>query len=247
MFLHDLISETTNKLAIRAELLNILVAGRDTTASLLSNVWFFLSKRRDIWSRLQKEVLDLPNNTVTYEDLKGMRYLRALLNESLRLHPILPANARQAMIDTTLPLGGGEDETAPVFVRKGQLVMYNTYNMHRRKDIYGEDAEEFSPERWIDNGAKALRPGWGYLPFNGGPRICIGRKTSSIFAVENPQTEYLHAAEQFALALASYVTVRLVQEFSDIESRDPEPWRESLKITCIGLGGCKIGLTPRNE
>lgn len=43
--------------------------------------------------------------------------------------------------------------------------------MHRRKDFYGEDSDEFKPERW-----ETLRPGWEYLPFNGGPRICIGRK-----------------------------------------------------------------------
>ena len=43
--------------------------------------------------------------------------------------------------------------------------------MHRRKDYYGEDADEFKPERW-----EKLRPGWEYLPFNGGPRICLGRE-----------------------------------------------------------------------
>ena len=45
--------------------------------------------------------------------------------------------------------------------------------MHRRTDYYGPDADEFKPERW-----EVLRPGWEYLPFNGGPRICIGRKSS---------------------------------------------------------------------
>jgi hypothetical protein len=48
--------------------------------------------------------------------------------------------------------------------------------MHRRKDYYGEDAEEFKPERWLDNaetGQKGLRPGWEYLPFNGGASKCF--------------------------------------------------------------------------
>lgn len=49
--------------------------------------------------------------------------------------------------------------------------MYNIYAMHRDIEVFGPDPEEFVPERW--NG---LRPGWGYLPFNGGPRICIGRE-----------------------------------------------------------------------
>jgi len=52
-------------------------------------------------------------------------------------------------------------------------------------------------------------------------------------------------AEQFALTEVAYITVRLLQEFSGIESRDPEPWREKILITVTGLGGCKVVLTPR--
>ena len=54
---------------------------------------------------------------------------------------------------------------------------WSLYTMHRRKDFYGEDAEEFKPERW-----ETLRPGWEYLPFNGGPRICIGRMSNALSA-----------------------------------------------------------------
>ena len=92
--------------------------------------------------------------------------------------------------------------------------------MHRRKDFYGEDAEDFKPERW-----EKLRPGWEYLPFNGGPRICIG--------------------QQYALSEASYTTVRLLQEFKTIESRDDQPWTEWLTLTCTSLNGAKVALTPR--
>ncbi len=59
------------------------------------------------------------------------------------------------------------------FVRKGTTVLWYVYAMHRRADIFGDDAEDFRPERW-----DGLRPGWGFLPFNGGPRICIGREYS---------------------------------------------------------------------
>ena len=178
IFLHELVSQTSDKIKIRSELLNILLAGRDTTASLLSNVWFELSKRPDVWSRLHREIIDsLPDGGFpTFETLKDMRYLRAVLNESLRLYPVVPENSRQAEVDTILPVGGGEDGKSPVFVAKGQLVHWSLYTMHRRKDLYGEDAESFVPERWLDQGdEKGLRVGWEYLPFNGGPRICIGR------------------------------------------------------------------------
>lgn len=106
-----------------------------------------------------------------------MRYLRAVLNESLRLYPIVPNNNREALHDTILPLGGGKDGQSPLFVPKGQIVVWDLYSMHRRKDIYGVDADVFKPERWLDSGDEtALRPGWAYLPFNGGPRTCVGRK-----------------------------------------------------------------------
>jgi cytochrome P450 len=53
--------------------------------------------------------------------------------------------------------------------------------MHRRKDMYGEDADVFKPERWLQSGDdKRLRPKWVYLPFNGGPRTCIGRTLHSL-------------------------------------------------------------------
>lgn len=125
-----------------------------------------LSKRPDVWARLREEVDKLDGETPTYEQVKEFRYLRAVLNESLRLHPIVPTNSREAVVDTTLPVGGGPDGTSPIFIRKGQTVTWSLYVMQRRKDYYGEDADEFKPERWL--GEKGLRPGWEYLPFNGG-------------------------------------------------------------------------------
>lgn len=179
IFIYELFKQTTDAAKIRAECLNILLAGRDTTASLLSNVWFEISRRPTVWALLRKEVDGLNNKIPSFEQLKGMKYLRALLNESLRLYPVVPENLRQAEHDTCLPLGGGPDGKSPIFVKKGQMVLWSVYAMHRRKDLYGQDAEDFRPERWMDDpstGKRGLRVGWEYLPFNGGPRICIGRE-----------------------------------------------------------------------
>lgn len=228
VFIDELVRQTTDPIQIRSELLNILLAGRDTTASLLTNVWFILAKRPDIWSKLQSEIATLDGEVPTFEQLKNLKFLKALLNESLRLHPVVPQNSREAFEDTILPLGGGPDGSAPLFIKKGQLVAWSVYCMHRRKDLYGEDAEEFRPERWIDDpvtGQKGLRPSWEYLPFNGGARICLG--------------------QQFALTEASYTTVRLCQAFSAIETRDDKPWEESLTLTCVNLNGAKVALTAR--
>jgi len=128
--------------------------------------------------------------------------------------------------------------------------------MHRRKDIFGEDAEEFRPERWGEN----LRPGWAYLPFNGGPRACLGREysTNLLCSSDSARWDYwrrerfanslgLKIAEQYALKKVSYVIVRLVQQFERVESRDPLQWQERLSLTCFSRNGVKIGLVPARE
>lgn len=77
--------------------------------------------------------------------------------------------------DTHLPAGGGVDGKSRMFVAKGTHVMINTHSLHQRQDIYGQDSEEFKPERWASQQTLNY---WDYLPFSGGPRICIGRKLS---------------------------------------------------------------------
>jgi cytochrome P450 len=66
-------------------------------------------------------------------------------------------------------------------VQKGTLVAYNVFAMHRRTDLWGKDARTFRPERWEEN----AKHGWEYLPFNGGPRICLGRKFQSLPSIIN--------------------------------------------------------------
>ncbi|KAF1948000.1 cytochrome P450 52A12 [Clathrospora elynae] len=218
-FIQEVAKQTTDKKRIREELINILLAGRDTTASLLSNMFFQIAKKPEIYQKLRDEVALLEGRTPTYEELRNLKYVKWCLNESLRTHPVVPGNSRYAIRDTVLPLGGGPDGKQPLFVPKGTTVGYSPYTMHRRHDLYGPDADEYKPERW-----ETLRPGWEYLPFNGGPRICLG--------------------QQYALTEASYVTVRLVQEFKTMESRDAGEWQEGLTLTCCSLNGVKVCLTP---
>lgn len=93
----------------------------------------------------------------------------------------MPINSRTALEATTLPRGGGPDGTKPLMVRKGEAVGYSVYVMHRWKKIYGEDADDFRPERWDPQGKNVVNlknVGYGYLPFNGGPRVCLGREFS---------------------------------------------------------------------
>ncbi|KAF7588445.1 hypothetical protein BBP40_005709 [Aspergillus hancockii] len=197
VFLHGLAAVTQDPIELRSQLLNILLAGRDTTASLLSWCILLLARHPEIFQKLRAAILSdfgpyttNPKN-ITFASLKSCRYLHYFMNEVLRLYPIVPGNRRTATKDTTLPRGGGPDGQEPVYVKKGQSVAYSVFVTHRRKDFWGEDAEIFNPDRWED-----LKVGWEYLPFNGGPRICIG--------------------QQFALTEAGYVLVRLLQRFDRI-------------------------------
>ncbi|CAD6443886.1 8d5297c9-8388-451d-a4a1-d950d110eaa0 [Sclerotinia trifoliorum] len=217
IFLQELAKSGYSALKIQAELLNILLAGRDTTASLLTLLFMVLSREKDVLEKLRKEVMGLEGRRPTFEEVKDMKYLRWCINETMRLYPIVSTTSRVAARDTVLPRGGGTDGKSPTMVKKGSVVVYSSYVMHRRKDIYGEDAAEFRPERW-----EKLRVGWEYIPFSGGPRICIG--------------------QQFALTEASYTTIRLLQTFSRIESRDDEPFAEWLTLTLSNKGGCKVAM-----
>jgi cytochrome P450 len=154
-FLYELASRTQDPYTLRSELLNVLLAGRDTTAGLLSNTWHVLSKRKDIWNKLRGEVDELGGERPDYQTLKDMKYLKWVMNECLRLMPVVPGNSRQAIRDTVLPVGGGKDQKSPILVKKDQVVAYQVWSMHRREDFYGPDAHEFKPERW-----ETLRPGW---------------------------------------------------------------------------------------
>lgn len=102
---------------------------------------------------------------------------------ALRLYPSLPVNTRTATRDTIIPRGGGPDGTSPVVIPKGSNLAFSVYTMHRRPDLYGMDAECFRPERW-DEDLPLFRDStarkYGYLPFNGGPRTCLGSEFCSM-------------------------------------------------------------------
>ncbi|KAF7198095.1 Cytochrome P450 52A12 [Pseudocercospora fuligena] len=216
VFLEALAKQTRDPDELRGQLLNILLAGRDTTASLLSWLFHQLLRNPHVFEKLRSTVIenfgtyDSPKD-ITFSTLKGCQYLQYTLNEVLRLQTIVPGNGRTANKPTTLPRGGGPDGKSPVFIPAGAQVDYSVHVMHRRKDIWGEDALEFKPERFIGR-----RPGWEFLPFNGGPRICIG--------------------QQFALTEASYVVVRLLQKFDRIEAAPGE--LEGPVTTDLGLTSC---------
>ncbi|POR32184.1 Cytochrome P450 [Tolypocladium paradoxum] len=216
--LTELAAVTEDRKVLRDQVLHLLVASRDTTASVLSNLFFVLARNPLIYKRLREAVLTVAETMApTASQLKKMEYVRWCINESLRLHPVIPTNAREARQDTTIPRGGGADGNSPLFVKKGAVVMYNLYAMHRDERVFGSDPEAFVPERWKD-----LRPGWCYLPFSGGPRICMG--------------------QHLALTEAQYVVARMVQTFETVEGHGEKDWVELYALATTCRDGVKVSL-----
>lgn len=128
------------------------------------------------------------------------------------------------MKTTILPTGGGPDGNNPILVRKGELVVFSQYVNSRKKNIYGENADLFLPERWESGGLSNI--GWAYFPFSGGPRQCLG--------------------EDFALMEVSYTVVRLLQTFPAIslplgEKIEPVGTeKQRLTLVLQSADGCKV-------
>ncbi|KAF2850239.1 cytochrome P450 alkane hydroxylase-like protein [Plenodomus tracheiphilus IPT5] len=202
-FLHAIASYTRDRSILRDQLVSVPLAGRDTTACTLTWTIYHLSTSPTILAKLRQEILDTvgPTEKPTYENLKNMKYLQHILNETLRLYPVVPYNVRLALKDTTLPTGGGPNGTDPIGILSGTPIGYSTLVMQRRADLYPSpstgfpDPDAYVPERWDNWTPKS----WTYVPFNGGPRICIG--------------------QQFALTEMGYTLVRLFQRFERVENR----------------------------
>ncbi|QDS75299.1 hypothetical protein FKW77_001309 [Venturia effusa] len=223
VFLDTIAEAVKTKEALRGQTVNILAAGRDTTAGLLSWVFFLLVRHPKVLQALRLEINQATSNhePTTRIMLRNMTYLQNILKEALRLYPPVPLNTRTALRDTVLPLGGGPDGTSPLLIPKGGNVAFGVYTMHRRPDLYGLDAEIFRPERWDDPDLplkkdKSLER-WGFLPFNGGPRVCLGM--------------------DFAMVEAAFVVVRMLQQYPVIEIAEGE------KIEVVGAEKQLLTLT----
>ncbi|TVY40719.1 Cytochrome P450, partial [Lachnellula occidentalis] len=104
-FLHALAGFTRDRQVLRDQLVAVLLAGRDTTASTLSWTFYELAKHPEIYHKLRTEIINRVGlqRAPTYDDLKSMKYLQNTMHETLRLYPVVPFNLRLALRDTTLP------------------------------------------------------------------------------------------------------------------------------------------------
>ncbi|KXH30458.1 cytochrome P450 [Colletotrichum salicis] len=221
--LDTLVEQTRDRGELRDQILGMLLAGRDTTASLLSWVMLMLARHPAVFKRLREEVVaefgEYSENPegIDFATLKSSQYLQFVLRETLRVYNVVPLNSRYAARDTVLPRGGGADGLSPIVIKKGQTVTFVPYLLHRRSDAWA-DAMEFKPERW-----EGVRLDWNFIPFSGGPRICLG--------------------QQFALTESAYLLVRLIQRFKSMDwiGAQGEP-RKDIHFTMNPRDGVSVKL-----
>ena len=161
---------------LRDVVVNFLIAGRDTTANALSWAAYRLAANPRVAARCRQEARealgDKHNGGISYEALKRMPYTHATVLETLRLHPSVPQDLKQAARDDVWPDG--------TFVRKGSLVSYDAYTMGRNEELW-EAPLEFRPERFLKpdaggaGGVAVVTPDlFKFTAFQAGPRRCLG-------------------------------------------------------------------------
>jgi cytochrome P450 len=174
--LTDLEEETDGEVRRRRlhdELVTILLAGHETTASTLAWTWYELSRNPEIAERMRAEAREvLGDGLPTYEDLHRLTYTTMVIQETMRLHPavwILPRVSIEA------------EEVDGYQIPAGSNVLICPYTLHRHPDFW-TDPNRFDPDRFQQD-RTAARHRYAYIPFGGGPRFCIGSNLGMMEAV----------------------------------------------------------------
>ncbi|XP_011035187.1 PREDICTED: cytochrome P450 86A1-like [Populus euphratica] len=162
--------------------LNFVLAGRDTSSVALS--WFFwlVMNHPEVEAKIIKEISTILTETrgndhqkwlgepLDFDEADKLVYLKAALAETLRLYPSVPQDFKYVVADDVLPDG--------TCVPAGSTVTYSIYSVGRMKSIWGEDCQEFKPERWLspeEDRFEAPKDCYKFVAFNAGPRTCLGK------------------------------------------------------------------------
>jgi fatty acid omega-hydroxylase len=154
------------------QVINFIVAGRDTTAQALSWAIFCLYQNPHCVEKILEEAMQVvgASEIITYDHVKQLNYAKNVLKETLRLYPSVSRNTKVVVSDDILPNG--------VAVKKGTMIVYSAFCMGRSKNIW-DDPLEFKPERWD----KVKPSAFQYPVFNAGPRLCLGKTLAELQGV----------------------------------------------------------------
>jgi cytochrome P450 len=168
------------------EVMTLIIAGHETTASALTWTWYLLSQHPDALGRMRREIEGVrPDLPMTLENLQQLTYTRQVIDESLRLYPPGWLLTRKAL---------AADEVGGYPIEAGSHVFVSPYMVHRNPAFW-PDPERFDPDRF-GAGADQGRHMCAYIPFGAGPRRCIGEQ----LAVLEMQIHFLVMAREFELA-----------------------------------------------
>lgn len=150
---------------LRDELVTLFLAGHETTAIALAWTFHLLAQNPEPEAKLHAEVDAVlgGRDAPAFEDLERMPYARMVAEEAMRLYPPAYVFSRRSL---------AEDRLGPYRMPAGAHIVISPYALHRRPD-YWPEPEAFHPARFAP-GAEQSRPRYAYLPFGGGPRVCIG-------------------------------------------------------------------------
>jgi len=149
---------------MRDELVTLLLAGHETTASTLSWTFYLVDRHPEVLARLHAEAVEvLGDRLPVYEDLHRLTYTAMVVQEVMRLYPPVWILTRQARQD---------DQVAGYHVPAGADVLVCPYTLHRHPAFWPAP-DRFDPDRF-DPARGTSRPGYAYIPFGAGPRFCVG-------------------------------------------------------------------------
>ncbi len=174
---------------LRDEVMTFVLAGHETTAMALSWTWYLLAQHPEIEERLCAEIAKAVGDRVpTIDDLPRLQYARQVVEEVMRLYPPVWGFVRQAI---------QEDRIAGYRIGKGAIVNIVPYVTHRHPAFW-DDPDRFDPDRFTSERVRE-RPKFAYLPFSGGPRLCIGNE----FALMEAQLVVAMTLQRYRLRLTA--------------------------------------------
>jgi cytochrome P450 len=216
MLARDEQGQSMSERQLRDEVITLLLAGHETTALALSWTWYLLAHSPDVDAKLAAELRDvLGGRAPTVSDLPQLRFTEQVVTEAMRLYPPAWGFGREALADCDI---GG------YAIPAGTTIIISPWVLHR-DPRYFERPTEFRPERWSSDFARQL-PRFAYIPFGGGPRICIGNR--------------------FAMMEAVLILATVAQRFR-LQWRGTRPVVPLPSITLRPKGGVWVKLAPRAQ
>lgn len=193
---------------LRDECMTLLLAGHETTAQLLTWTWYLLSRHEGEEARLHTEIdAVLQGRPPAVDDLAVLQVANRIVLESMRLYPPAWLIGRRAL--SSFEVGG-------YVIPARSIVLLSPFAVHRDARWY-DQPERFYPDRWLP-GREVERPKFAYIPFGGGPRVCIGEHFARMEAV----LVLVTIAQQWRLRLAPGHVARL-DPLITLRPRDPMP------------------------